>query len=309
MIKFCRSALCFILLIAGAFTSMQGQCPCMGGAPIGGISPIGGTSNTGLLIENHMRVGFLTYGSIADNHYKGFSKDKSTGYDRFRNLYFNLSLAYGWSDNMTFEAGLGYYGTKELEMWTGDKKDNGLANLNLGILYNVYHSVSKELEFTIGGGVILPTSEPKDFEYQHLASSIGAYGVSLKLFLHKGFEDLGLNLIFVSRSELYAENNNDYHYGPTVTNSVFVSKTFSDEFAGLLEIRDVFHWKDSFKGQEYSDSGMNVLYVVPQASYQYRKFNISAFVELPIINYYWGRQLGMSYGAGCNMTYQFDLSE
>jgi len=286
------------------------QCACMGGAAIGGITAIGGTANLGVLRENYIRFNLFNkyqYG----NKFFG-NKNFETGLvNYFQNYFTDLRISYGISNKLMLEGNINYFPQKkqsysERELDT-ILKDFGFSSYGFGIMYNLYNSILKEIEFTAGIGLNCPF-EVKDIQIpQHISSSTGAYSINIKSFLHKGFKKSDLHFFLINRFDYFFENNQTYNYGPMLTSSLFMTKTLINNLSAYIELRNELRDKDLKNGEKVDNTGSSIFYISPQLNYSFDKFNISLFYDFPIYQSFNGSQLGVNYSIGLNITYQTKL--
>ncbi len=277
------------LIFLFACSKAEAQCGCGGGAAIGGITPAVGSSNIGLMKEGHFRSYLLYSYTYGNDYYSGDSKGKTGEITEFSSSLFGFSAAYGLNNDFTLESEIfGFIDKTQNFSYFGKISSSGLSHLTLNLKYNIVNLRVSELEWTIGAGGKFPLSKSNDKTPQHLQPSTGAFGLIFHSFLHKGFKSEGLHFILASRMESNFKNNNDYQYGLSIINSLFVTQNVFDYLTAVMEFRSEIRAKDKDNDDYNMNSGNNTLIIAPQIVVQSGDFNIAGFLDYPIYKYYNG---------------------
>jgi hypothetical protein len=296
-----------VLILFSIFQiSVYSQCGC-GGAAIGGITPVGGTSNLGLLKKHNFRANIFYSYSYGKDYYHNDIPIPPGEIRYFSSNYLDILLGYGVTEKLTIDANIGYFLDKTQDFYYAKYSDNGFSQAIIYAKYNVLRSRANEIELTLGLGGKIPLGAAKDSVPQHIQPTTGAFGVAFQAFLHKGYEDFGLHFILLSRFDYNAANKNDYQYGMSFVNSLFVTKSLFDIFTFIFEFRTETRLRDAQKGELNKDSGGTMLSITPQLNYSFRNINISLLSDYPIYKFLFGNQLSKDYLIGINFTWQINL--
>ena len=299
--------LILFITFAANFTALYSQCGCMAGASVGGITPFSGTGTIGVLDEDDFRaISFVTY-SQGENFYEGNKNIGKGTINKFQTTFLGLILGYGITDDMTFETELYAFPQKTQDFYDYSLSGSGMSHLALNLKYNVISLSKSDFEWTLGLGGKVPFSTGDDNLPLHIQSSTGAFGAIAQSFIHQGFRSSGINIIFASRLETNFENTNQYRYGSSIINSLFVSKNLIDNFNFILEFRSDIRLKDQLYGDDLTDTGSNSIILAPQLSYHTGEFNFSVFYDYIAQNYYNGRQLARDYSVGTVVSWTIGL--
>jgi hypothetical protein len=289
------------------FNLSYSQCGCMGGAAVGGLTPVTGTTNIGVLRKGYSRV--TTYYTYSyGNDY--FSQDTKTGIGlvkEFYTSYLGLNLAYGISEDVTAEAELHYFINKTQDFQLYKLSSYGMSHIALYLKYNIISKIVNEIEWSVGLGGKIPTQSGSGNFPQHIQSSTGDFGIILQSFLHKGIKSEGLHFILANRLENNFENKNEYQYGISIINSIFITKLMMKDVTGIIELRSDIRMKDKLYGDYLDDTGSNTIALAPQIAYSINDLNLSILFDYPIYKYYNGNQLTKDYSIGAAITWQTDL--
>ena len=183
-------------------------------------------------------------------------------------------------------------------------KDYGFSSYGFGINYNLYNSILKEIEYTLGLQVDIPFEINNDKLPQHIASSTGAVSLGLKSFFHKGFNKSDLHFFLINHLNYFFENNQHYQYGVILTSSFFITKLIIENLSAFFEIRNELRSKDYKENKTLNNTGSSIFYISPQLNYTLYGLNISVFYDYPFYQLFNGSQLGINYSLGINLTYQ-----
>jgi hypothetical protein len=294
-----------IIILVIAISDSHSQCPCEGGAPVSGaFTPIGGTSNIGVLKQGTLRaISFFTY-SNGNEFYNGDSPTEDELVRRFSTSYLGLLIGFGLFEKFTIDAEIGYYLNKMQDFGDYNLSGSGFSHTTIYGKYNVFNSLSDELEWTVGLGGRIPLNFEEQNLPQYIQSSSGAFGGVLLSYLHKGLKSENMHLILVNRAEFNAQNDSTYIYGSSFINSLFITRNIIRNFVGMIELRSDIRLKDSKNGIDNYNSGWNIIVVSPQINYRIGNFNFSIFYDFPVYKYYNGIQLTNSKNLGASLTWQ-----
>ncbi len=281
----------FILLTIESFS----QCGCGVGASAGGLAPVAGSANVGVVRTGNFRIFAYYSHSQGSDYFKGDINQGKGPIESFSSDFSGINVAYGLTRKFTLEADFGYFFNKTQRIYETEHIARGPSYLSLSGKYNIFYDFENSVEITFGLGARLPMSDKAKSQPQHIRPSTGAYGVNLQAFFFKGFEQVGLSLIYFGRAELNTKNSETYRYGYSFVNSVFLVKPFFENFSGALELSDEHRMKDNFEGSKICDSGGNILVVSPQVSYSLGLITLTAAVDYPIYAFYNGSQLARDF--------------
>jgi len=301
-----------------ASLDLQAQCCSTG-------SPVGASVYVGVLGKNYLRA--ITYyrHSFSDTYYQ--SDHKSTENVQLSNSSFNfagIGLAYGVTKRLTVEFEAGYYFNKTQNFKNIDYQANGYG-LSNGILIFKYGTIIRpvqQIELTSGFGIRFPfTTNPQVVDGVQLnrdvQPSTNSFGLSEMIFFNKGFPAITLRLFSINRYEYNFADKNNYKYGNTLLNSIFVSKKIAKYFFGILQVRS--EWKTNDKdfdhtntegGDKVINSGFYLLTLSPQLSYSVvGKWNVTVSYDIPMYKYYNGKQMTPKYSFAVSLTRDFNLGK
>lgn len=298
-----RNIIYLILLLTIYSTTVYGQCGCVGGAAVGGLTPIGGTANVGLLRENFFRASLFYSYSFGDKFFRGDARAEKDIVDHYETQFSALMLGYGLAEDITVETEIGYFPKKLQDFGTYNVEGSGLSHLSLIGKYNLFSSIVKEMEFTLGLGARLPLEVKQENLPQHIKPSTGAYGIIFQAFFHLGNKKENMHFFMINRSEYNFENMSEYQYGPSINTSFYYTNGILKNLTAIMELRNEFRMKDKIKGEYHKDSGGLFFHIVPQINYTLSQFNFSALFDYPVYQYYNGYQLGNNYTIGLNVTW------
>ncbi|MFA6571787.1 MAG: hypothetical protein WCT77_11205 [Bacteroidota bacterium] len=303
--KFC-SVLIFIYILFSSVI-VNAQCPCSGGNAVGGLMHVTGSGNIGVLKKGNFRASAFYVYSYGNDYYANDSKTNQGVLKEFSTSFLGFNFGYGINEDLTAEAELYSYPDKTQDYYYFKFESSGFSHISLNLKYNIISLRSKELEWTIGAGGKIPFSTGTDLLPAAIQPSTGAYGFIVQSFLHKGFKDIGLHLILANRLENNFENKDEYQYGYSAVNSLFITKSIIDNLAGVLEIRGDTRTRDKRYGDYIPDSGNNTIILSPQIGYSFSGFSFSIMYDFPVYKYYFGRQLTKDYSAGAAISWQTKL--
>lgn len=312
-----------ILLLFFILTSSSSAiCQCFGSPG----NPAAGTSNLGTLKKNVLRISFFHRYSYSDTYYEGFKKSNFILYDR-ANFHFTGNLiAYGISNKLTLEAETGYFINKTLHYSTSlpyplpeyTKRGYGFNQTILSAKFLLLDDEKHPVKWSASAGIKIPLrNEPQYHNNTQLPidaqPSQLAYGGVLQSFLLKENSFKGIRYFMINRYEYNVKNSINYHWGQSLSNAFFLSKRlhvkhklFHDKLTGIVQLRHEMKTKN----KNYNvfqpiieSSGSQLLYFTPQINYTAKSvWNISFMVDLPLLQYYNGTQLGNKFSMGLVIT-------
>jgi hypothetical protein len=202
------------------------------------------------------------------------------------------------------------YNIRSLTQYGFRTKGYGFSNIFTGIRYNLYESENSDILVMFGGGIKIPLMKFKPIEQYPIIvqPSSGSFGFYAFGTLQKSIQKYDINFLLYSRFDYNFRNSLNYHFGPSLSNSLFVSHRLGSNFVVLAELKYLHFVQDKFNDTVFTNSGGNYLAIAPRISYTSEKVNISPFVEIPLYQNYNGEQVGMKFSFGINFNYFYNLS-
>lgn len=297
------------------------QC-CSPGNPTGGIGVYS------LLEKNIAKLSLIYKGGYSDTYYggvKGGSKpispnDGSGFIPSVKNANYNftgLSFRFGLSDKVTLESDLGYFVNKTQNYVEGfiPARQNGFGLTDLNLSFKVGVLRKHEFEIIPAFGFKIPTSTKKQSNNNgiriplDLQPTNGAFAWRLGLLLYKGFPEKHLRFFLESKAEwpqLAKVDQYDYRYGNIYFLSVFTTWSFTTHWTAILQFRDEYRTKDiqyENPPREIYSTGSNKIFLAPQLNYAFDSgWDISLFTDIPVYQFYNGKQLSTKWGAGLQIS-------
>ncbi len=297
-----KKIILLILIVIAAESEVYAQCGCGAGAAVGGLTPAAGTANVGVLRERNIRA-FVYYTHSRGDTYYTYDMQKGAGdAESFQSDYIGINAGYGISRRFTAEAEFGYFINKSQKIFGSETMGRGPSHISLIGKYNFFYDFENSIEITAGAGVRMPLPDNSENLAMHVRPSSGAFGGILHIFLYKGFEDAGVSLFFLSRTELNTENEDAYKYGHSSVNSIFLVKPLLENLTGAVEIRNEYRRKDLENGNKVCDSGGNMVIISPQVNISAGRWNFAAIYGYPLYSFYNGTQLAR------DMSFTFSVS-
>lgn len=267
----------------------------------GGCNPIGGNTNLGTIPKNILQINAyhryaFSEGYMEKDHASDFKFVKSAASN-----YDGLQVGYGVTKRLTVDFETGYYlnRTQNFEIYNYKYSLNGYGGSSLIFSgrYNIVKDTAHDFEFTAGAGVKMPWSTtPMVSNGVELSEDVqpsnGAYGIVLRSFLLKEFDDAGLKLFLINNVTINGTNPKSYKEGNSYITSLFLSKTFFSRLTTIAQVRNEVRDRSYRDNMLVGSSGGYRFIFVPQVNYTIKKkYNISALYELPFYQYYNGIQL------------------
>lgn len=284
-----------------------------------GCSPIGGNTNQGTLRKNALQINsYYKYsyseGYMQEDHASYFNFVQNADY-----RYVGLTLGYGLTKRLTFQADGGYYLNRTQNFTLLGKNFEltgyGLSSITLSGKYNLVKDSTHDLEFTLGAGVRVPSStQPQIVNGVELSEDVqpcnGAYGMVIQSFLYKEFDESAFRIFMINAVNISGSNPRSYKEGNTYLNSLFLSKTFLKTLTGIIQIRNEIRSHSYRDNMKVMSSGGYRFILVPQLNYQIKnKYNLSFLYEFPFYQYYYGIQLKDRYAFSINLNILLGLGK
>ncbi len=300
------------LVLLSAATKTDAQCCSTG-------SPVGASVYVGVLGKNYLRVGAFYRHGFSDKYYEGDSKAGNNPLQSANYNFTGIAFGYGLTKRLTVEVDFGYFINKtqlylDNPTFHGMKQTGyGLSNGGVNLKYGLFIKPVKQIELTAGAGFRYPFSTNPQMVNnvqlnRDIQPSTNAFGANGMLFFNIGFPAITLRLFTINRYEYNFPDKVDYKYGNILLNSVFVSKKIMKYFFGILQIRNEYKTRDSYKGTDEVNTGYDILYLSPQLSYSVAgKWNVTVVCDIPVYKFYNGRQLTPKYAFALSLTRDFNL--
>ena len=189
----------------------------------------------------------------------------------------------------------------------------GMSNGGLNLKYGIFIKPVKQIELTAGAGFRYPfTTNPQMVDgvqlNRDIQPSTNAFSVNGMVFFSKGFPDISLRLFTIDRYDYNFPDKVPYKYGNILMNSIFVAKKVVKYFFAIVQIRNEFKTRDTYKGNDQVNTGYDILSVSPQLSYSIAgKWNVTLVCDLPLYKNYKDRQLTPAYAYALSLTRDFNL--
>lgn len=242
----------------------------------------------------------------------GFVKNANSGYT-------GLQLAYGITKRITADIDAGYYinRTQHFSFFDQNYTLNGYGGsaITVSARASVLKDTVNDVEVTLGVGVKMPWSrQPQIVDGVELSEDVqpsnGSYGLSLRAFIFKEFDEAGVRLFLIHNTTINSVNDRFYKEGNNYTTSIFASKTVLKNWTGICQVRNEirdFAYRDN---QIVASSGGYRFVFIPQLNYSIKqKYNISVLYELPFYQYFYGIQLKDQYAFSVNLNIRLGLNK
>jgi hypothetical protein len=285
----------------------------------GGCNPIGGNTNQGTLPKYTLQVNTYYKHGYSEGYMQADHSSDFKFVKNANNSFVGLQLGYGIFKRLTVEVEGGYYLNRtqnfEIQSYKFSLNGYGGSSVIFGGKYNIIKDTVRDIEFTMGLGIRLPWSkEPQIIDGVELSEDVqpcnGAYGLVIRSFLFKEFDKSGIRMFLMNTININGQSSRRYKEGNTYLTSFFISKTFFQNWTGILQVRNEirdFAYRDDIK---VSSSGGYRFLLIPQINYSIKKkYNISALYELPVYQNYYGIQLKDLYAFSINLNIRLGLSK
>ncbi|MEX0747659.1 MAG: transporter [Rhodothermales bacterium] len=278
-------------------------------------NPLGGRANIGVLPEREWKVtASYAYGYSGD-YYEG---DRSVLSDFVESGYFSnvsLNVSYGVSSRLTIESDLSYVVSKVQDYVTGTLpsriRGSGFGDASTLLHVNVYRDRRRRWEVTTGLGLKYPIGSYKQkqdgaFLPIDVQSSSGAVDFIHSLVLMRSVPERALHFQFVHRIEKKRGNPDGYRYGDLYAASLFTSYTPTLRWNAIIQIRSEIRERDARPSGSIPVTGSVKAFVTPQIAYTVGpSLVLTAFADLPVYQYYNGKQLATTFAFSLGAVKRF----
>jgi hypothetical protein len=290
-----------------SFRITEAQCCSTG-------SPTGASVYVGVLGKNSLRLIAFYKHSTSDKYYESDSRADNNPLQSANYNFSGITLGYGITRRLTVEADFGYFFNKtqvylDNAVFHGMKQTGyGMSNGGFNLKYGLFMNPVKQIELTAGAGFRYPFStNPQMVDHVQLNRDIqpstNAFSVNGTLFFSLGFPGVSMRLFTVNRYDYNFADKANYKYGNILSNSIFVSKKVFKYFFAILQLRNDFKTRDSYKGEREVNTGYDIVSVCPQISYAIAgKWNVTVVCDLPLYKFYKDRQLTPAYAYAISLT-------
>jgi len=282
-------------------------------------SPVGASIYVGVLGKNYLRL--ITYyrHSNSDKYFEGDSRSDNNPLQSANYNFAGITLGYGITRRLTAEVDFGYFFNKtqvylDNNVFNGMKQTGfGLSNGGFNLKYGIFIKPVKQIELTAGAGFRYPfTTNPQMVDgvqlNRDIQPSTNAFSTNGMVFFNIGFPSITLRLFTISRYEYNFPDKVDYKYGNILLNSIFVSKKIVKYFFAILQLRNEYKTRDTYKGNNQVNTGYDILTLSPQLSYSVAgKWNVTVVFDFPLYKYYKDRQLTPAYAYAISLSRDFNL--
>lgn len=294
----------FLLLITLINSTALSQCCAPG-------NPVSGSEQTGTLPKKSLRTITFYRHSSSDTYYleseKATQQGAEAGYD-----FIGEVISYGLNSRLAFEAELGYYLNKFQDSEVLDRfATHGLNNAVVSAKYAVIKNNGFEL--SVGSGIKIPISnkvfkDEYDTPYpQEIQPCTGAFGYVGQLYLLKSLS-IKWKTVFYSRYEVNTYNKENYRFGNSWINSIFIGRSLTKKLSTVIQIRHEHRTFDMQDKAKYLSTGGTIVFTSPQISYSFpHGIAASAIFDLPVYRKYNGVQLSPKYAIGFSLLKDFSL--
>ena len=317
-----------LLFLSISVNNLFAQC-CSPGNPAGGIGA------QSVLEKNTAKLSLIYKGGYSDTYFGGvpgsshpISLNDGTGFfPSVKNANYNftgISFRFGVTDKVTLESDLGYFINKTQNYVEGlipaQQKGFGVTDFNLNFKVRVFKK--KEFEITPTFGLKIPVGPTKQLDNNGIRTPLdlqptnGAFALRVALMLYKGFPDKHLRFFLEGKAEFPKQTNVDqfnYDYGNLYFLSWFTTWSFTTRWTAVVQFRNEFRIKDiqyENPPREIYSTGSNRLFLVPQLNYSFDKgWDISLFADVPVYQYYNGKQLATKFAAGLQVSKKINLKK
>lgn len=276
----------------------------MGGAAVGGAAAGHGSAAMGVLPGQTLRAGLQYSYGFGESYFRGTDAAERGAVEYYRMHYTDLSLAYGINEDLTVETGLGMFPRKLQHFPDYSVTGSGLSHLLLGGRYLLLDRNTAPVEWTIGGNIRIPLSQPSAYLPQHLNPSTGAFGLGLHTRLSANILDDEVFLLLYQGFDLNSSNAADYRYGPQLLSSVTGLWKLSTHLLLLTGFRYEYRMNDHIHGWNIPDSGSRTLVFSPQIGIRVASLTFLPFLDYPLYRNYNGHQLANDFTTGLTVIWQ-----
>ena len=311
---------CLLILVFLSFSArmLQAQCFTTSG------NPVGGTTNMGAMDKNKFRATLFYRYSDSESYFEGSEKyqggNEVLQYASYN--YLGFLSAYGLNNRLTLELEAGYFIDKTQVYYIENTilKGYGLSNLVLSLKPQLYYNPDKRFEITCALGANIPFSTEMQTHYGvtlpiNIQPSTGSYGVVFQSYLVKENSFRAIRFFWVTRTEKYFKNPQDYLPGASIMNSLFFTKHLTadlwklSDWTLILQLRNQISTMASRSDQTIGSSGHFLVYLVPQVNLSIgEQWNVSALFDIPVYRYYNGIQIANKYALALTLIRDFSFN-
>lgn len=280
-----------------------------------------GTANFGVLEKGDLLVFSFFKHNYSDQYYSG---SKPLAFSYLQNDYSDyagLSASYGITNKLTAQVSTGYFLTKTENFnipLVGQQQflGQGLADVELYLKYNVFHSKKDVLNITLSGGAKLPTG-PYALRVDNVILSrdvqpgTGAYsGVFIFYALLKPFKNKKYSIMFNSRNDYNGANPQGFQYGVANTNTISSSLKVYKDLSMVIMLRNENKDCDRINGARMFSSCSYRVFASPGILLNTsHDLSFALYGDVPVYQYYAGTQLAGKYAFSVAVSKVFEFHE
>lgn len=307
---------CLGFLSSLAFVKVNAQCFSSSG------NPVGGSQNMGTLEKKVLSCIGFHRSSFSDRYFEG---SRVSDINILKNANYNYSgalIAYGLRNGLTLELETGYFinKTKNYNMPAGySLRGFGLSNLLVSSKFQIINNIEKSFGWSASAGLKVPVK--RELQYIDnvrlpfdLQASTGSYGVAFQSYLMKQNSFTGMRYFLFNRIDFNGTSRDGYHYGPSLTNSAFVSRhliktsSWPVSITLIFQVRNEVHGRNTIWGEPEISSGSVKFFASPQVNFSIHEiWNISILTDIPVYQYYNHIQLADRIALGVSLSRAFEL--
>lgn len=301
------SGILILLILSASPQFLEAQCCSTG-------SPAGASVYVGVLGKNSLRLTAFYRHSNSDKYYESDSRSDNNPLQSANYNFSGITLGYGITRRLTVEADFGYFFNKtqvylDNVVFHGMKQSGfGMSNGGFNVKYGIFMNPVKQIELTAGAGFRYPFStDPQMVDHVQLNRDIqpstNAFSLNGIVFFSIGFPEITLRLFTVNRYDYNFPDKVIYKYGNILANSIFASKKVFTNFFAIVQLKNEYKTRDTYKHANEVNTGYDILSVCPQLSYAIAgKWNVTLVCDLPLYKFYKDRQLTPSYAYAIGLT-------
>ena len=295
-----------ILILTQCFLCriLYSQCGCSGNSPEIALGNINELYDNKSLTGNNLFINLLYKYTYADSYYY---KDINTGEGAIKDItanFLDLRVSYKLNKQWIFEGEAGYFINKQQRENLQDElfSSDGFSDITLYGRYIFLKNMNKNFELSGGSGVKIPVSEGVENIPQNIQPSTGAYAFLINLFFKKYFPDLNMGMIVGNRSDYNFENKWQYRYGISSVSSIVFLYNATSLINFGSELRGDYRARDFYKDEKICGSGFFAFSLSPIMRIFSGKFIFGLFFNIPVYQFYNGKQLANKYSFGLNIS-------
>lgn len=314
------------VFILSTISKSISQC-CSPGNPAGGI----GTQ--GVMEKKAGQVMLFYKGGYSDTYYGGqIGGNKPITNDpgwipAVKNANYNfagLNFRFGVSNRLTIESDLGYFINKTQNYNDGilPSQFKGWGLTDLAFQLKLLVLKKREWEITPAAGIKIPIG-PTEMKGKDgttiplvLQPTTGAFAYTGGLLIYKGFPEKHLRFFLEGKFEyptLTKITGIDYKYGNSYFASFIATYSFAKKWVAIIQVRNENRERDiKYENPTriiYS-TGSHKIFIVPQINYSINDdWNILLLADVPIYQYYYGKQLGTKFAIGISIFKKFNIKQ